>query len=96
MLEVVTLPQLVKFMTCSKVLMMPGSLFVKAKRDLEMLPPTHTSDLADTLSVLLTAKTLKWLETKNWLLQEVLTLKAPILTAADDQFCDIFPNFRQK
>ena len=25
-----------------------------------------------------------------------LTLKAPITTAADDKFCDIFPNFRQK
>ena len=23
-------------------------------------------------------------------------LKAPITTAADDKFCDIFPNFRQK
>ena len=27
---------------------------------------------------------------------EMLTLKAPITTAADDKFCDIFPNFRQK
>ena len=26
----------------------------------------------------------------------LLTLKAPIKTAADDKFCDIFPNFRQK
>ena len=26
----------------------------------------------------------------------LLTLKAPITTAADDKFCDIFPNFRQK
>ena len=25
-----------------------------------------------------------------------LTLKAPITTAADDNFCDIFPSFRQK
>ena len=25
-----------------------------------------------------------------------LTLKAPIKTAADDKFCDIFNNFRQK
>ena len=25
-----------------------------------------------------------------------LTLKAPITTAADDKFCDIFPIFRQK
>ena len=25
-----------------------------------------------------------------------LTLKAPITTAADDKFCDIFPNFRIK
>ena len=25
-----------------------------------------------------------------------LTLKAPIMTAADNKFCDIFPNFRQK
>ena len=33
---------------------------------------------------------------KIWGLQEeaeVLTLKAPIMTAADDKFCDIFPNF---
>ena len=26
----------------------------------------------------------------------LLTLKAPITTAADDKFLDIFPNFRQK
>ena len=26
----------------------------------------------------------------------VLTLKAPITTAVDDKFCDIFPNFREK
>ena len=26
----------------------------------------------------------------------VMTLKAPITTAADDKFCDVFPNFRQK
>ena len=26
----------------------------------------------------------------------ILTLKAPITTAADDKFCDIFPNFRRK
>ena len=26
----------------------------------------------------------------------VLTLKAPITTAADNKFCDIFPSFRQK
>ena len=25
-----------------------------------------------------------------------LTLKGPIMTAADDKFCDIFPNFLQK
>ena len=25
-----------------------------------------------------------------------LTLKAPITTAADDKFCDIFPNFEKK
>ena len=25
-----------------------------------------------------------------------LSLKAPITTAADDKFCDTFPNFRQK
>ena len=25
-----------------------------------------------------------------------LTLKAPITTAADDSFCNIFPNFRKK
>ena len=25
-----------------------------------------------------------------------LTFKAPIKTAADDKFCDIFPSFRQK
>ena len=25
-----------------------------------------------------------------------LTLKAPITTAADDKFCDIFPNFQKK
>ena len=29
-------------------------------------------------------------------LSPILTLKAPIRTAADDKFCDIFPNFRQK
>ena len=27
---------------------------------------------------------------------ETLTLKAPITTAADDKFCDIFPNFQKK
>ena len=27
--------------------------------------------------------------------QTTLTLKGPIKTAADDKFCDIFPNFRQ-
>ena len=27
---------------------------------------------------------------------QFLTLKAPITTAADDKFCDIFPSFRQK
>ena len=26
----------------------------------------------------------------------ILTLKAPITTAADDKFCDIFPDFQQK
>ena len=26
----------------------------------------------------------------------VLTLKAPVTTAADDKFCNIFPNFRKK
>ena len=25
-----------------------------------------------------------------------LTLKSPIMTAADDKFCDIIPNFQQK
>ena len=25
-----------------------------------------------------------------------LTLKAPITTAADDKYCDFFPNFRKK
>ena len=27
---------------------------------------------------------------------QILNLKAPITTAADDKFCDIFPNFRNK
>ena len=27
--------------------------------------------------------------------EKLLILKAPITTAADDKFCDIFPNFRQ-
>ena len=27
---------------------------------------------------------------------KILTLKAPIMTAADDNFCAIFPNFQQK
>ena len=27
---------------------------------------------------------------------ECLTLNGPITTAADDKFCDIFPNFRKK
>ena len=27
---------------------------------------------------------------------DILTLKAPITTAADDKFWDIFPNFRKK
>ena len=26
----------------------------------------------------------------------ILTLKSPITTAADDKFCDIYPNFQQK
>ena len=26
----------------------------------------------------------------------LVTLKGPIMTAADDKFCDIFPNFRKK
>ena len=26
----------------------------------------------------------------------ILTLKAPIITAADDKFCEIFPNFQKK
>ena len=30
------------------------------------------------------------------LIDKELTLKAPITTAADDKFCDNFPNFRQK
>ena len=30
------------------------------------------------------------------LLLGTLTLKAPFTTAADDKFCDIFPNFREK
>ena len=29
-------------------------------------------------------------------LWDILTLKEPITTAADDKFCDVFPNFRQK
>ena len=29
-------------------------------------------------------------------INSVLTLKAPITTAADDKFCDVFPNFRKK
>ena len=29
-------------------------------------------------------------------LDYTLTLKAPITTAADDKFCDIFPSFQQK
>ena len=28
--------------------------------------------------------------------ENMLTLKAPITTAADNKFCNIFPNFRQK
>ena len=28
--------------------------------------------------------------------QQFLTLKAPIMTAADNKFCNIFTNFRQK
>ena len=35
--------------------------------------------------------TMKWL----WIIS-VLTLKAPITTAADDKFCDIFHNFQKK
>ena len=27
---------------------------------------------------------------------QILTIKAPIMTAAEDKFCDIFPNFRKK
>ena len=30
------------------------------------------------------------------LMRVLLTLKAPITTAADDKFCDIFPNFPKK
>ena len=30
------------------------------------------------------------------LIEIMLTLKAPITTAADDKFCDIFTNFLQK
>ena len=26
----------------------------------------------------------------------ILNLKAPIMTAAEDNFCDIFPNFQKK
>ena len=34
---------------------------------------------------------------KNWLFaRKELTLKAPIMTAADDNFCDTFPNFGKK
>ena len=29
-------------------------------------------------------------------LDQILTLKAPMTTAADDKFCKIFPNFREK
>ena len=42
----------------------------------------HRSDLTDTLYALLTAKTLKLPETKNWLLQE--ELKIPYKS-----YCDI-------
>ena len=45
---------------------------------------------------------LKWIFEKKLIFKKVgrqqwsLTLKAPIMTAADDKFCDIFPNFRKK
>ena len=29
-------------------------------------------------------------------IEAILTLKASIMTEADDKFCDIFPNFREK
>ena len=37
---------------------------------------------------------LKYTEDVTWVL--ILTLKATITTAADDKFCDIFPNFHKK
>ena len=41
--------------------------------------------------LLLTAdSTVIWLSSQN-----ILILKAPITTAADDKFCDIFPNFQK-
>ena len=33
---------------------------------------------------------------RQFSLVQPLTLKAPITTAADDKFCDIFANFRKK
>ena len=39
---------------------------------------------------------LSGVNTSGHLIDKELTLKAPNTTAADDKFCDIFPNFRQK
>ena len=39
---------------------------------------------------------LSGVNTREHLIDKQLTLKAPITTAADYKFCDIFPNFRQK
>ena len=39
---------------------------------------------------------LSGVNTSGQLIDKEFTLKAPITTAADDKFCDIFPNFRQK
>ena len=34
---------------------------------------------------------------KSWTFEiQILTLKAQITTAADNKFCDIFPDFRQQ
>ena len=49
-----------------------------------------------TASSLVKASDLKNITSIHWeyaLVYTMLTLKAPITTAADDKFCDIFPNF---
>ena len=38
----------------------------------------------------------QYFEDKKYWQNKQLTLKAPITTAADDKFCNIFPNFRKK